>query len=141
MIAYLNIHPDNFVYNGIDSEPDVARKLLSLVSDMRDICYNKTKENKFQCHVDIFSCLIYKNNNIIDFAANHLNNDEQGVFFSVFGNTSNSFKCSLEELKDKCRYEVDEKEVNCMLLLNTLSIDNPVSPSQFDEYEVIFNHQ
>lgn len=141
MIAYLNIHPDNFVYNGSDSEADVASKIFSLVSDMRDICYNNTKENIFQCHEDIFSCLVYQNTNIIDFAANHLNFDEQVVFFSIFGNTSNTFKCSLDELRDKCRYDVDEKEVNSMLLLNSLSIDDPVSPSQFDKYEVIFNHQ
>lgn len=142
MIAYLNIHPYNFVYNGTDSEDDVAEKLLSLVSDMRDIYYNHSEENKFKCHEEILSCPIFQQINIIDFAVEHLQNDEQALFFSVFCNTSNSFNCSIEELCNICCYKEDEEVVNSMLVLNSSSYKpSPVSPSQFDKYEVIFNRQ
>lgn len=161
MIANIFLHPDTFVYNNSDTKDHVAEKLGALVDDMSRVVYEFSHENKFKVPISLTTVEVFPGYDIFSFAEECLNNDEKGVFYSMMGNTSETFdNITLEELRDKCRYQVDETEVNSILFFNVpnedlLEEDRTEQSDEekkkhksiindyieFDRYEVVYNQK
>lgn len=119
MIANLYLHPDSFRYNGSDSRQQVEGKLKLLVSDMTDVVFEHKDENRFKTPASLASTPLYENVCIYELADGCLSKDEAGIFYPILANISEDYDdLTIDQLRDMCRYNEDETEVNSMLVLN-----------------------
>lgn len=119
MIANLYLHPDTFRYNGSDSRQQVEGKLKLLVNDMTDVVFEHKDENRFKTPASLASTPLYENVCIYELADGCLSKDEAGIFYPILANISEDYDdLSIDQLRDMCRYNKDETEVNSMLVLN-----------------------
>ena len=161
MKANLYLHPDTFVYNNVDTFDQVSAKLASLVDDMAVVINECKDENSFKVPLRLMSVPVYKEKTIIDVAQSCLENDSICVFYSMLADTSDEYdSISIAELRERCSYSEDEKEVNSILVFNVPADDLPEEATAeneedakkkhktiikdyitFDRYEVVYSKQ
>lgn len=161
MIANLYLHPDTFKYNGSDTRQQVEGKLKKLVSDMADVLNGHHAENNFKVPSSLALTPLYQNEGIYEVASACLSPDESGVFYPIMANTKDDFDhITYDQLKQMCKYEASEEEVNSMLVLN--QVEDYLSEKEremvkeeeeknrktvvndyitFDEYKVVYDKQ
>lgn len=160
MVANLYLHPDTFLYNGSDTEETIACKLVSLVDDMKDIIYSHKNENKFKVSTLLARVSVYKTCELVDFASKVLDGDQLVVFYTMLTDTSDSHDFSMQDLRNMCKYEKNETEINSIVVFNIpieylddeqkaicreeakmkhLSVIKDYIT--FDEYKVVYNKQ
>jgi hypothetical protein len=161
MIANLYLHPDTFVYNKKDSKEQVEAKVSALVDDMTRVVCEYGAENRFKVPMALSSTYIYNELTIIDIAEQCLSHDCKGVFYTMIADTSDEYDdIPIDELREKCIYHEDEKEINTLLVFNVPTEDlteeeKALSEEEakkchqtiirdyikFDKYEVVYNKQ
>ena len=154
MIANLFLHPDSFRHNKIDSKEKVAEKLIALVNDMATVVYDNRKENIFKVPSSLVTVPIFNEMTIVEMAEYCLENDRKGVFYSMIANTSEDYnEISLDDLREKCKYREEEKEVNSIVVLNVqntnmseeeLSVTHKTIIKDyitFDSYQIVYSKQ
>ena len=139
MLANLFLHPDYFVYDGQMAEDEVARRMQLIVRDMRVVLLDYGAKNRFCVHDEFINCKIFEDTTIIEFVENVLHADEKGIFYSMLANTSKDYNVTSDELKNKCKYQLDETEVCSILILNSCNENSCDSYMQFETYEVVYN--
>lgn len=147
MVANLYLHPNAFEYNGVDSRQAVKDKLVALVGDMKEVVYLNNEENIFKLTNTFAETEIFEDESIVDFVASELGYEERGIFFTMMANIADDFEgLSFDQLKEKCRYDSQEKDVNSIVILNNPQ-DLPEKAGDavrkdyisFDVYELVYN--
>ena len=148
MVANLFLHPDTFKYNTVDTLEQVAHKLSFLVKDMAIIVNEYNQENRFKVPQSLWLTKIYDSMTICDLAEECLDNDYKGVFYTMLSDTSDEYdNISLEELESRCKYQLNEQEVNSILVFNTPELDLSEQKSvvndyiTFDDYQIVYNRK
>ena len=154
MIANLFLHPDSFRHNKIKKKKKVAEKLIALVNDMATVVYDNRKENIFKVPSSLVTVPIFNEMTIVEMAEYCLENDRKGVFYSMIANTSEDYnEISLDDLREKCKYREEEKEVNSIVVLNVqntnmseeeLSVTHKTIIKDyitFDSYQIVYSKQ
>lgn len=160
MIANLYLHPDTFRYNGSDTRQQVEGKLKKLVSDMSDVLNEYNTENIFKVPTSLALTPLYQKEGIYEVASACLSPDESGVFYPIMANSKDDVdNITYEQLKEMCKYDANEKEVNSILVLNQVE-DNLAKKEKdtakeedqnckavvndyitFDEYKIVYDKQ
>ena len=161
MLANLYLHPDTFVYNKTDTWQQVADKLTALVTDMRMVITDHNEDNVFKVPESLWSTHVFEQKDLVDMAEECLENDQKSFFYTMLADTSPSYdNISIQELRNKCKYDPHEKEVNSILEFNVpkedLSEEERASDENeakrvhksierdyitFDDYKVVYNKQ
>jgi hypothetical protein len=144
MKANLYLHHETFRHNNVDSEQRVTEKLQELVHDMASICYSKEykQNNKFFYTPDLLTCNVFENQTLMEFVNKHLSNDQIGEFYTLLENSADdiSLSTTLEELREMCKFQKDEQEVNSLVVLNHPSVTKVSNPYiTFEDYELVYS--
>jgi hypothetical protein len=142
MLANLYLHPDTFVYNGTDTQQQVADKLSALVTDMRMIITDYSDENVFKVPESLLSVFVFETKNIVDLVEECLENDQKGIFYSMLADTSDSYdEITIQDLRNKCKYDPNETEINSILVFNVPKEDLSEEEQAVDETEAKRAHK
>lgn len=141
MRANLFLHPDTFIYNKTDTWQQIAEKLSALVTDMRMIITDFKEENSFKVPTSLCSIPLFSGKTIIEMAEDCLENDQKGIFYTMLSDTSESYDIPLDELKNKCKYDPNETEVNSIVEFNASNKKTDNEYISFDNYTVVYNKQ
>lgn len=146
MLANLYLHPDTFVYNGTDTYQQVAEKLSALVTDMRMVITDYKEDNVFRVPNSLWSTHVFEQKELGVMAEECLEHDQIGIFYTMLADTSPSYdSISIQELRNKCKYDPREEVINTILEFNVPKEDSPVPKTinndyiTFDEYKVVYN--
>lgn len=146
MKANLYLHPEKFRYNGVDTWEEFSDKLNCLANDMCAVINDYSGDNQFKVYPSLFLTPVYEERTIYEVIPQCLEPDEMNIMYSMLSNTSEEEdEISIGDLKSKCFYTSEEKEVNSVVVLNNPThvvedhqtvVDDYIT---FDYYSVVYN--
>lgn len=142
MDVKLYLLPENFRYNGVDTEPVFVKKFRTFIRDLSEIVSQDKKRVTILIPQDFYSIPIFSGKDVVSIAMEYLDQDEQSLLYATLYNTSTmEEEYDAEVIKKQTLYSKDEEFCVSTIVFNGTEADREDRKYiEFDQYEIVYTY-
>lgn len=142
MDVKLYLFPENFRYNGVDTETVFVKKFRNFIRDLSEIVSQDKKRVTILIPQDFYSIPVFLEKDIVAIAVEYLEPDEQSLLYATLYNTSMMEEGhDVEIIKKQTLYSKDEEFCVSTIVFNSTEANRDNRKYiEFEQYKIVYTY-